>query len=144
MKLPPRSVLRLIVQDAISDRRGMRDPACATETAAAIASYLAFQPRLADGAPPLCDDDHNVLAQACMHARIWREGLFYSWANTGDKATILECRQDIARVTRTEDALGVVRHFMNGGPTPKGVRSVTLSELRAGSGAVRELEWVDV
>lgn len=129
MKLPPRRILRSIVQDAISDREEMDDDSIRDRTAAHIASYEALLLRLADTAPPLTDADREVLVDACRHARIWREGLVDSWRNTGEKAIILGCRQDVDRVTRTQDALGVRRSFLEGGAAPKGMTYVTLQEL---------------
>lgn len=129
MKLPPRRILRSIVQDAISDREEMGDDSIREQTAAHIASYRALLPRLADAAPPLTDADRRILVDACRHARIWREGLVDSWRNTGEKAIILGCRQDVDRVTRTQDALGVRRSFLEGGPDPEGIKYVTLQEL---------------
>ena len=132
-KLPPRRTLRSIVQDAISDREEFDDATIATQTSDIIVRYNAFLPRLADDAPPLSPDDINLLASACMHARIWREGYVDSWIATGEKAIILKARQDVDRVTRTEEALGVVRHWSRGGPMPEGMRNVPLTEIMARS-----------
>lgn len=129
MKLPPRRVLRSIVEDAISDREEFDDEMVRDETKAIIARYREFLPRLADSAPPLSKEDHDLLVTACRHARIWREGYVESWLGTGEKRIILEARQDVDRVTRTEDALGVVRHWLNGGPEPEGMSSITVFEL---------------
>lgn len=129
MKLPPRRVLRSIVEDAISDHEEMQDADMRDATKAYIASYRALLPRLADSAPPLTQQDREVLVDACRHARIWREGLVDSWRGTGDKATILSCRQDVDRVTRTQDALGVVRSFLEGGAVPDDMRSVSIFDL---------------
>ena len=131
MSLPPRRVLRSIVQDAILDREEMSDDTIRDRTKAIIQAYHDLLPRLADTAPALSEADKDLLATACRHARIWREGLVDSWANTGDKAVILECRQDVERVTRTETALGVVRHFLAGGPDPEGTVSMTIAQIRA-------------
>ena len=128
-KLPPRRILRSIVQDAISDREEFDDANHRREPSGIVLRYRAFLPRLADSAPPLGDEDRELLATACRHARIWREGYLDSWKCTGEKAVLLEARQDVDRVTRTEDALGVVRHWMNGGPMPDDVRSVSILEL---------------
>ena len=133
-RLPPRRMLRSIVQDAISDREEFDDPEFAARTAASIASYRDLMPKLADAAGPLGPDERHTLARACDHARIWREGLVDAWSGTGDKAAILETRQDVERITRTEDALGVTRHWLSGGPEPEGVRTVTLEQLRAAHG----------
>lgn len=130
-KLPPRRILRSIVEDAISDRDEFDDCNCRETTSEIIARYKAFLPRLADDAPPLGADDLRLLASACMHARIWREGYVDSWRCTGDKAVILSAKQDVDRVTRTEEALGVVRHWTRGGPMPADVRSVPLTEIMA-------------
>lgn len=128
-KLPPRRVLRSIVEDAINDREEFDDCACERQTSEIIARYREFLPRLADGAPALGEADLQLMAYACMHARIWREGYLDSWKGTGDKAVILSARQDVERVTRTEEAMGVVRHWTRGGPLPDDVRDVPLTEL---------------
>lgn len=144
MKLPPRRILRLIVQDAIDDRLGFadanrRDEEVRSQTLECVREYRAFQPRLSDDAPALSDADRDLLARACMHARIWREGLVASWQRTGDKATLLEARQDVDRVTRAERALGVQPHWLAGGDLPEGVETVSIFELRQRGTAFRDL-----
>ena len=129
-KLPPRRILRSIVEDAISDREEYEDAHSREKTSDLIRRYKALVPRLADDAPPLSDGDRSLLGTACMHARIWRESYVDSWRHTGEKAIILSARQDVERVTRTEEALGIVRHWTMGGPMPEGVRSVPINELR--------------
>lgn len=135
MKLPPRKILRSIVEDAISDREEMQDADPSDETRALIGEYRAFIPRLADDAPPLSEDDKDILVKACHHARIWREGYLDAWINTGDKPIILAARQDIDRVKRTEEALGVIRHWLRGGIRPAGVTHINILELRTRSKA---------
>lgn len=131
MKLPPRRILRSIVQDAISDREEMEDFDSQAKTMDLIDRYQAFLPRLADDAPPLSSDDRHLLATACMHARIWREGYADAWAGTGDKAVIAKARQRVDRVTRTEAALGVATPFIIGGAEPAGMTTINLSDLMA-------------
>lgn len=130
MKMPPRRILRSIVEDAILDREEFDDPECADRTKEFLAMYRTFLPRLSDDGPAMTDADRQTLAYACMHARIWREGYVESWAHTGEKAIILAAKQDVERITRTEESMGVVRHWSRGGPEPEGMRSVSIHELR--------------
>ena len=106
VKLPPRRVLRSIVQDAIDDRQAFDDSTVAEETARTIEQYRALIVNLDQPGRALDEHDREVLKRACLHARIWREGYLDAWNHTGDKPVILEARQDIDRVTRTEEALG--------------------------------------
>ena len=105
-KMPPRHVLRNIVEDAISDREGLCDETIKDKTQASIASYRELLGTLAKERQALTEADREVLKRACLHARIWRESYLESWLNTGDKQVILEARQDVDRITRTETALG--------------------------------------
>lgn len=129
MKLPPRRILRAIVSDAIDDRVEFDDESVADRTAESIAKFRDILPRLADAAPPLAPSDIDILASACVYARIWREGYLEAWEGTGDKPVILEARQDVDRVTRVEQAIGMERHWLSGGPEPEGMRSVNVMEL---------------
>lgn len=105
-KMPPRHVLRSIVEDAISDREGLCDETIKDETRASIVSYRDLLGTLAKERQALTEADREVLKQACLHARIWRESYLESWLNTGDKQVIHEAGQDVDRITRTEAALG--------------------------------------
>lgn len=114
MKLPPRRILRSIVQDAIEDREAFEDPSVAEYTQKTLAEYRRLLEKLGPASPGLSSDDHRILINACRHARIWRESYYDAWAHTGDKAVILATRQDIDRVNRTEAALGVVHREIEG------------------------------
>ena len=131
MKLPPRRVLRSIVQDAINDREEMEDPEIRDRTLAQLAGYRDFLPRLSDNAPPLSAEDRKLLVTACMHARIWRAGYAEAWAGTGDLAVIQKAKQDVARIDRTEEALGVATPFIVGGKDPAGMTSIDVLSLLA-------------
>lgn len=124
--LPPRRIIRSIVRDALSDREEMLDSDASTAdvSRALIARYSELLPRLEDNAPALLPEDRSTLDRACVHARIWREGLLDAYAGTGDKGMILKCRQDVDRVKRLEAALGVVR------TDTSAWESVSLSEIR--------------
>lgn len=106
-KMPPRRNLRSIVYDAIRDREAFDDPTVEDETKEQLARYGALMERLANDAPALDEAAKDHLAMACHHARNWRESLLDAWIGTDDRAVILECRQDIDRITRTEKALGM-------------------------------------
>lgn len=84
----------------------MEDESIATETAGTIAKYRDLLGKLEQTSRPLDDSDRKTLGLACLHARIWRESYLDSWINTGEKQVILEARQDIKRIARTETALG--------------------------------------
>lgn len=102
VKLPPRRILRAIVEDAISDRQAIDDE----NGPADIAAHRALLPKLANTAPPLDDEAKDALAFACLHARLWRESYVESWLGTKDKAVIAQARRDVDKITRTETALG--------------------------------------
>ena len=128
-KLPPRRILRSIVEDAISDREGFDDPDIAEETARTIEAHRTLLLRLADDAPPLDDEARDALAFACFHARIWRESYVDSWIHTGEKEIILQARQAVERIDRTEKALGL-RYRSTAELLETTAESVTLDELR--------------
>lgn len=140
-KLPERRVLRGVINDAISDREefveantprfGKPDDEAAAliaMTRGQIARYEELERRLSNP-KPLTGADHATLSTAVHHARIWRITLLDSWKGTGDKANILACRQDIARLERVEAALGVTPHFTVGGPDPEGSEMVDIFEI---------------
>lgn len=106
-KLPKRRVLRGIVHDAINDREGFEDPSIADQTKDSIRKYRGLIESLGDQDPPLTADMKDILAQACHHARYWRESYLDAIAHTGDKEMILQTKQEIAQIERTEVALGV-------------------------------------
>lgn len=136
MKMPERRILRSIVQDAINDRKEISEchrGGC-RQADDAVARYGRLLTRL-QGVAPMTPEDRDALASACMHARIWREGLVDAWKDTNDKMQKLACRQDLDRVARTEETLGVVRHWTQGGPEPEGMRTITLTELMARTAA---------
>jgi len=140
-KLPPRRVLRGVLNDAISDRNefvdanrprfGQPDAEAAKlieMTRGQIARYEELEKRLSDPRP-LTAEDHATLSMSVHHARIWRITLLDSWKGTGDKANLLACRQDIARLEKVEAALGVTPHFTVGGPDPEGSELVDIFEI---------------
>jgi len=106
-KLPKRRILRVIVHDAIGDREEFKDPSIVDETEETIRKYRALLVSLGDNDPPLTTEMKDTLAQACHHARYWREGFLDAIAHTGDKDLILKTKQEIAQIDRTEVALGV-------------------------------------
>ncbi len=128
MKLPPRRILAGILTDAISDRAGMDDVTIADKTRQQIKDYKELQIFL-KGNTPMTNAHRNILANACRHALIWRESYYNAWIDTGDKAVLLEARQDIDRALRTQKALGVTRHWSEGGEIPEGVTSISLFDL---------------
>jgi len=127
--MPPRRILRSIVLDAISDRRAMEDPEIAEETARIIDAHRRLHDRLADDAPPLDDEARDALALACLHARIWRESYVDSWAHTNEKAIILQARQAVQRIDRTERALGF--RYRLASECLEGCEMVSIDELRS-------------
>lgn len=129
MKLPPRRVLRCIVQDAISDREEMDDATRRQQTSSCIDGYKALIDRLSDGSPALSQSDLLLLGDACRHARIWREGYAEAWQHTGDHAVIQRNRNNVDRITRTENALGITRHFIAGGADPEGMTTISVHDL---------------
>lgn len=128
-KLPNRRILRSIVEDAISDREGFNDPDITDETRRSIEAHRTLLRRLADNSPPLDDEAKDALALACFHARIWRESYVDSWAHTGEKEIILQARQAVERIDRTEKALGL-RYRSTAELLETTAESVTLDELR--------------
>lgn len=130
MKLPPRRVLRSVLQDAIDDRIEMLDcdPSQADALNILLARYRDLEPRLADAAPPLTEADVKTLRRACGHARIWREGLVDSWSGTEDKAQKLSVRQDLDRLEKLETALGIAK------PDIDSYKSVSIFDIVANSG----------
>lgn len=141
-KLPPRALLRSVLNDAISDREEFLDAhsrqhgvapdeettALIALTKAQIARYEDLERRLPDPRP-LTGADEETLATATQHARIWRVGLQDAWRGTGDKANIRACREDVARLEKVEAALGVRPHFTVGGADPEGARMVSIFDL---------------
>lgn len=141
-KLPPRALLRGVLNDAISDREEFLDAhrprhgqATDDETAALIeltraqiARYEDLESRLSNPRP-LTAADEETLATATQHARIWRVGLQDAWRDTGDKANIRACREDVERLRKVETALGIRPHFITGGAAPEGARMVSIFEL---------------
>lgn len=128
-KLPPRRVLRGVVEDAISDREGFFDPTIEEETLQAIADYRSVLPKLSDKAPPLTKETLAIIAKACTHARYWRDSYLDAYAGTNDKPAILAAKQDIERLEKVEEALGVKVHWTMGGTLPEGTRLVSVFDL---------------
>ena len=126
-KMPPRRVLRSIVEDAISDRAEFTDIEKREETAAQVASYKKLLEHINNYARPLDEEDKEVLALACFHARIWRESYLEAWAGTGEKAIIADCKHDIARIDRVEKALGTRIRFAH--EMTENVKMVSIFEL---------------
>ena len=108
MKLPKRRILRRIVQDAIDDRLCFEDPEIAQRTQDTLNAYRELLPRLADRAPPLHKQDYEVLKQASIHARYWRESLEDAHAHMDDKALKQDLANDVKQLDRLDDALGII------------------------------------